>query len=137
MEPIMDVAHLGHVELLTPRFDDSLRFFTEVMGMTESGREGGSAFLRVMAHAYAETSEPLWRFLSERYGHVLREFARALRADEARAVRVQNEADRVSTCLHSGVHIGLAREAAHLDAGAQGGGGWGERGKAAAHGSQS
>ncbi len=42
----MDVAHLGHVELLTPRFDDSLRFFTEVMGMTESGREGGSAFLR-------------------------------------------------------------------------------------------
>ncbi len=46
MEPIMDVAHLGHVELLTPRFDDSLRFFTEVMGMTESGREGGSAFLR-------------------------------------------------------------------------------------------
>ncbi len=45
-EPIMDVAHLGHVELLTPRFEDSLRFFTEVMGMTESGREGGSAFLR-------------------------------------------------------------------------------------------
>ncbi|MFL1463525.1 catechol 2,3-dioxygenase [Roseococcus sp. DSY-14] len=45
-EPIMDVAHLGHVELLTPRFDESLRFFTEVMGMTESGREGGSAFLR-------------------------------------------------------------------------------------------
>ena len=45
-EPIMDVAHLGHVELLTPRFDESLRFFTEVMGMTESGREGDSAFLR-------------------------------------------------------------------------------------------
>lgn len=45
-EPIMDVAHLGHVELLTPRFEESLRFFTEVMGMTESGRDGSSAFLR-------------------------------------------------------------------------------------------
>ncbi len=45
-EPIMDVAHLGHVELLTPAFDKSLRFFIEVMGMTLSGQQGDSAFLR-------------------------------------------------------------------------------------------
>ncbi|MFZ4407342.1 MAG: VOC family protein [Paracraurococcus sp.] len=45
-EPIMDVAHLGHVELLTPRPEASMRFFTEVMGLTESGRQGDSVFLR-------------------------------------------------------------------------------------------
>ncbi|WP_338664729.1 catechol 2,3-dioxygenase [Pararoseomonas sp. SCSIO 73927] len=45
-EPVMDIAHLGHVELLTPRPEESLRFFTEVMGMTESGRKGNSVFLR-------------------------------------------------------------------------------------------
>lgn len=37
-EPIMDVAHLGHVELLTPKPEESLHFFVGVLGMTESGR---------------------------------------------------------------------------------------------------
>ena len=45
-EPIMDVAHLGHLELLTPKPEESLRFFVEVMGMTESGRRGNSVYLR-------------------------------------------------------------------------------------------
>jgi catechol 2,3-dioxygenase len=45
-EPIMDVAHLGHLELLTPKPDESLRFFVDVMGMTESGRQGNSIYLR-------------------------------------------------------------------------------------------
>jgi catechol 2,3-dioxygenase len=45
-EPIMDVAHLGHVEILTPKPDESLRFFVDVLGMTESGRQGDSVFLR-------------------------------------------------------------------------------------------
>lgn len=45
-EPIMDVAHLGHVELLTPRPEESLAFFTNVLGMTESGRAGNSVYLR-------------------------------------------------------------------------------------------
>ena len=42
----MDVAHLGHLELLTPKPEESLRFFTDVLGMTESGREGDSVYLR-------------------------------------------------------------------------------------------
>ncbi len=59
-----------------PLLEEVLRAFVEpALGLIQGG---DSAFLRVMAHAYAETSEPLWRFLSERYGHVLREFARAL-----------------------------------------------------------
>jgi len=45
-EPIFDIAHLAHVELLTPKPDESLRFFVDVMGMIESGREGDSVYLR-------------------------------------------------------------------------------------------
>src|SRR3982751_2741246 len=45
-EPVMDIAHLGHVELLTPKPEESLRFFVDVMGMTESGRSGNSVYLR-------------------------------------------------------------------------------------------
>src|ERR1700689_4247663 len=44
-EPNMDLAHLGHLELLTPKPEESLRFFVDVMGMTESGREGDSVYL--------------------------------------------------------------------------------------------
>ena len=45
-EPNFDVAHLGHVEMYTNRFDESLDFFTRVYGLTESGRDGDSAYLR-------------------------------------------------------------------------------------------
>ncbi|WP_417205399.1 VOC family protein [Antarctobacter sp.] len=44
--PSFDIAHLGHVELLTDRFDESLAFFTEVYGLKLSAREGDSAYLR-------------------------------------------------------------------------------------------
>ena len=42
----MDVAHLGHLEMLTPKPEESLAFFVNVLGMTESGREGDSVYLR-------------------------------------------------------------------------------------------
>jgi catechol 2,3-dioxygenase len=45
-EPNYDVAHLGHLELLTPKPEESLRFFKDVLGMTESGRKGESVYLR-------------------------------------------------------------------------------------------
>jgi catechol 2,3-dioxygenase len=44
-EPSMDVAHLGHLEVLTPKPEESLHFFVDVMGMTESGRKGDSVYL--------------------------------------------------------------------------------------------
>ena len=28
-EPVLDVAHLGHIELLTPKFEASAKFFIE------------------------------------------------------------------------------------------------------------
>jgi catechol 2,3-dioxygenase len=46
VEPIYDVAHLGHVELLTNKPEASLDFFTRVFGLSESGREGDSVYLR-------------------------------------------------------------------------------------------
>src|SRR6201987_3049052 len=45
-EPIFDLAHLGHMELLTPKPDESLKLFVDVMGMTISGRKGESVYLR-------------------------------------------------------------------------------------------
>jgi AcrR family transcriptional regulator len=42
--------------------------------------QGGSAFVRVIARAYAEKDEGLRQFLSDNYGHVMREFARAIAA---------------------------------------------------------
>lgn len=45
-EPLYDIAHLGHVELLTPAFDESLWFFAQVLGMEEVSRRGDSAYLR-------------------------------------------------------------------------------------------
>ena len=45
-EPVMDIAHLGHLELLTPTPEESLRFFVDIMGMTESGRKCDSVYLR-------------------------------------------------------------------------------------------
>ncbi|MBS7455971.1 TetR family transcriptional regulator [Coralloluteibacterium stylophorae] len=40
----------------------------------------GSAFVRIIARAYAEKNDGLRRFLSDNYGHVLREFANAIAA---------------------------------------------------------
>jgi catechol 2,3-dioxygenase len=41
-----DIAHLGHVELLTPKPAESLWFFEEVMGMEREAESNGSVFLR-------------------------------------------------------------------------------------------
>ena len=40
------MAHIGHAELLTPKPDESLRFFEHVLGMEVEAREGQSVFLR-------------------------------------------------------------------------------------------
>ena len=46
--------------------------------LTLSGdAHGGSAFVRVLARAYAEHNEQLRKFMHDHYGHVLRDFAQA------------------------------------------------------------
>jgi catechol 2,3-dioxygenase len=40
------IAHLAHVEILTPEPEKSLRFYTDILGLEESGRDGTSVYLR-------------------------------------------------------------------------------------------
>ena len=41
-----DIAHVGHIELLTPKPEASLEFFTKVIGLHETARRGDSVYLR-------------------------------------------------------------------------------------------
>ena len=45
-DPFFDTAHLGHVEMFTDKPEKSLDFFVNIFGLTESGREGNSVYLR-------------------------------------------------------------------------------------------
>lgn len=45
-EPIYDIAHLAHVEMLTPKLEESLAFFVNIIGLTETARQGDSVYLR-------------------------------------------------------------------------------------------
>ena len=46
MEPCFDIAHLGHVEMFTDKYDESLDFFVNVYGLTLAGEDERSAYLR-------------------------------------------------------------------------------------------
>lgn len=45
-EPIQDIAHLGNVELLTPKLDATTWYFHDVLGMEIVHRRGESVYLR-------------------------------------------------------------------------------------------
>ena len=40
------ISQLAHVELVTPKLEDSARFFTDVIGLEETGRDEESVYLR-------------------------------------------------------------------------------------------
>jgi hypothetical protein len=67
------VAHPGELEPI-------LAAFVEPALAMAQDRHGGGAFIRVIARAYAEKNDSLRKFLSDQYGHVLREFAKAIAA---------------------------------------------------------
>jgi catechol 2,3-dioxygenase len=46
MPPLHDIAHLAHIELRTPVLEESAAFFTEYLGLTQTGEAGDSVFLR-------------------------------------------------------------------------------------------
>src|SRR5437588_437462 len=54
-EPIQDVSHLAHVELRTPRLNETLAFLTSVFGLRESARAGPSVYLRAWGDFYHHT----------------------------------------------------------------------------------
>jgi catechol 2,3 dioxygenase len=43
---LTEIAHLGPVEMLTPKGEESLRFFVDVMGMEIEAEDGPSTYLR-------------------------------------------------------------------------------------------
>jgi catechol 2,3-dioxygenase len=45
-DPLHDVAHIAHVELLSPKPQESLDFFHDVLGMEIEATQGASVFLR-------------------------------------------------------------------------------------------
>ncbi|MGB3244874.1 MAG: VOC family protein, partial [Sulfitobacter sp.] len=67
--PSFDLAHLGHVEMLTDKFDESLAFFTEVYGLKLSGQDDTSAYLRAWDD-YEYCSLKLTRADTTGVGHI-------------------------------------------------------------------
>lgn len=71
-------GRLAALEAATRRADHSLEDILDAFirpALEQSA--GGTAFLRVLARAWAESEGRLRRFLADNYGHVLREFALA------------------------------------------------------------
>jgi len=55
IEPIQDVAHLAHVEMLSPRVDATVAFLTGIFGLQETERDGTSVYLRAWGDFYHHT----------------------------------------------------------------------------------
>lgn len=68
-EPLRDIAHLGHVELLTPKPDESLWYFRDLLGMELVHRESQSVYLRGWGD-YAATTLKLTEAPQPGVGHV-------------------------------------------------------------------
>ncbi|MGQ0550903.1 MAG: catechol 2,3-dioxygenase [Armatimonadota bacterium] len=75
------VAQLAHVEILTPRVEESLWFFRDVLGLEESARDGRSVYLRAYEDFYHHTLR-LTEAAGPGLGHV------AWRAGSEAALRV-------------------------------------------------
>jgi catechol 2,3-dioxygenase len=46
------ISHLAHVEIMTPKLEESVSFFKEIMGLEESERQGKSVYLRCWGEYY-------------------------------------------------------------------------------------
>ena len=84
------IAHLGHVEVYTDKFDQSLDFFTRVYGLKLSATQGDSAYLRAWDD-YEFCTLKLTRHHTTGVGHI-----------GYRAASAQDLATQVSHILASG-----------------------------------
>ena len=80
----MTAARLAQLEQARSARPGDLRavlaaFVEPALAMAQD-RQSGGAFVRVIARAYAEKNDNLRKFLSDHYGHVLREFGKAIGA---------------------------------------------------------
>ncbi len=93
-EPVHDLAHIGHAELLTPFAQQSLEFFVELFGMEVEARAGQSVFLRGWGD-YQRYSLKLTESQLPGLGHM------AIRARSAEALQ-----RRVEAIERSGLGLG-------------------------------
>jgi len=68
-EPVRDLAHLSHVELFTPKPDESLVYFRELLGMDIAGESGDSVYLRGFGD-YERSSLKLTAASASGVGHI-------------------------------------------------------------------
>lgn len=68
-EPAQEIAHLGHVEIFTPKPAESLHFFQEVFGMEVTHRQGQSVYLRAWGD-YERSTLKLTEAKQAGLGHV-------------------------------------------------------------------
>jgi len=68
-EPVRDLAHLSHIELLTPKPEESLAYFRELLGMEVAGERGDSVYLRCFGD-YETSSLKLTASESSGVGHL-------------------------------------------------------------------
>jgi catechol 2,3-dioxygenase len=68
-EPVRDLAHLSHVELFTPKPDESLHYFRELLGMEVAGESGDSVYLRCFGD-YERSSLKLTAAAQPGVGHL-------------------------------------------------------------------
>ncbi|WP_138420533.1 catechol 2,3-dioxygenase [Aquibacillus sediminis] len=54
-EPILDISHLAHIEIYSPKLEQSVTFFKEMLGMDEVERQGNSVYLRAYEDHYHNT----------------------------------------------------------------------------------
>ncbi|MGG4454096.1 catechol 2,3-dioxygenase [Brevibacillus porteri] len=54
-EPIFDIAQIAHVEIFSPKPEETLWFFKELLGMEETTRQGQSVYLRAYEDFYHHT----------------------------------------------------------------------------------
>ena len=54
-EPIYDIAQIAHVELYTPKLEESVDFFTRLLGMKVTAQSGQSVYLRAYEDFYHNT----------------------------------------------------------------------------------
>lgn len=69
LEPSYDIAHLAHIELLTPKPEQSLWFFTHVLSLQEVERRGQSVYLRAYGD-YAPYTLKLTEAAGAGLGHI-------------------------------------------------------------------
>lgn len=54
-EPIFDIAHLAHAEIYSPKLEESVSFFKNMLGMDEVDRQGKSVYMRAYEDHYHNT----------------------------------------------------------------------------------